>query len=140
MGLIHEKNQRPKVSCYCTFKGIMKICRIVSISHVCLGVWEHDNLKQEGCFIPCTTVLFIFPTDKFGLQLLVLHTVEVVHHLGETMRADTCYLEPPSFGCHTHVACSLPWQRLDQGGDVLGLLSPSPKNDFCPTAALRFKK
>ncbi len=21
MGLIHEKNQRPKISCYCTFKG-----------------------------------------------------------------------------------------------------------------------
>jgi hypothetical protein len=21
MGLIHEKNQKPKISCYCTFKG-----------------------------------------------------------------------------------------------------------------------
>ncbi len=25
MGLIHEKNQRPKISCYCTFKDSKKL-------------------------------------------------------------------------------------------------------------------
>jgi hypothetical protein len=33
MGLIHEKNQRPKISCYCTFKAgyIMKYKNWISI-------------------------------------------------------------------------------------------------------------
>jgi hypothetical protein len=42
MGLIHEKNQRPKISCYCTFKIKINNDRAIS---------DHSLLNADFC--PC---------------------------------------------------------------------------------------
>jgi hypothetical protein len=49
MRLIHEKNQRPKISCYCTFKGTTK--QQIYADTVLATLKKFD--KKQSCFWAC---------------------------------------------------------------------------------------
>jgi hypothetical protein len=52
MGSIHEKNQRPKISCYCTFKVLEGTHGIVQSADV-----EYKLTGEEKFRKPCTQLI-----------------------------------------------------------------------------------
>ncbi len=76
MGSINEKNQRPKIWCYCPFKGT------VSADEICLEVvwlkmpcWEHATL--DSIFLKLSLYFFLWLRSHKRLMLKELyHEVE----------------------------------------------------------------
>jgi hypothetical protein len=55
MGLIHEKNQRPKISCYCTFKGRLVIDEISFYQQILLGSQTNSSADKQTFRNICKT-------------------------------------------------------------------------------------
>jgi hypothetical protein len=53
MGLIHEKNQRPKISCYCTFKKLF--LKYINISGTTM---KKSILKIKSSSTKSTDLIF----------------------------------------------------------------------------------